>query len=382
MIYLKLYAKDKDYQDVLSADQLLLPNVSHTIDANEVYYNPIQGANEIWYTSVNGGKVYVNPDSFSGATGELLTVQSHIYADGIGRISFNDDVVSIGEDAFGKIGVPQSIEDESKPIVAKVATYHSISQSYDNLLTVTFPTGVKELKHNVFQTSELLKEINIPKTLIYIAEDALSNYNALNKINVASGNTAYSSEGNCLTQLSNGLLLKGTNTSTIPNNVKSIYCYAFSSCTKLTNINIPNSVTFINHSAFSNCTGLTKITIPDSVTSIEYETFFHCTGLTSVIIGNSVTVIKEDAFRECSSLTEITIPNNVTKIGNCAFYSCDSLQSITILATTPPSLDSSSAFYSISSSAKIYVPSESVDAYKTAQYWSLYNDIIQKNPSE
>lgn len=330
MIYLKLYTKDKDYQDVLSAGQLLLPNVSHTIDANEVYYNPIQGANEIWYTSVNGGKVYVNPDSFSGATGELLTVQSHIYADGIGRILFNDDVVSIGQSAFYEEPAPQSINDEDTPVVANVATYRLSSQNYDDILTITFPDGVKELKGYALNGSSYLTEINIPKTVANIEDYAIPENIALNKINIAPNNTAFSSKGNCLIELSTGCLLKGTNTSMIPNNVKGIYNYAFCNCTGLTEIAIPESVTFIGLSAFSNCTRLAKITIPESVIAINYS----------------------------------------------AFYLCESLQSITILATIPPTL-STSVFEFINSSAKIYVPSESVDAYKTATNWSKYASMIQ-----
>ncbi|MBQ5635849.1 MAG: leucine-rich repeat protein, partial [Alistipes sp.] len=85
-------------------------------------------------------------------------------------------------------------------------------------------------------------------------------------------------------------------------------------------------------------------------------------------IGNS-------AFRDCSSLTSVTIPDSVTSIGEYAFYDCDSLKNVYCKPTTPPQ-GGYSMFYSIASGRKIYVPTASVNAYKSAQYWSNYASYI------
>ena len=164
-------------------------------------------------------------------------------------------------------------------------------------------------------------------------------------------------------------------------NGTSIAEYAFNGCTSLTSITIPNSVTTIDNSAFSNCSGLTSVTIPNSVTSIRRDAFYFCTGLTRVTIPNSVTSIGNFAFYFCSGLTSVTIPNSVTKIGIYTFASCSKLTSITIEATTPPTLANTSAF-SDTNNCPIYVPAESVDAYKTATNWSALADRIQAIPTE
>ena len=93
-----------------------------------------------------------------------------------------------------------------------------------------------------------------------------------------------------------------------------------------------------------------------------------------------VTSIGSSVFSHCTSLTSITIPNSITSIGNNAFYYCSSLTSVTVKATTPPTLGYIT-FYGVSQNLVIYVPAESVDAYKAANNWSTYADKIQAIPN-
>lgn len=120
----------------------------------------------------------------------------------------------------------------------------------------------------------------------------------------------------------------------------------------LESIIIPNSVTEIGSSAFSNCRSLTSITIPDSVTEIS-----------------------SSAFSNCTSLISITIPDRVTTIDGYAFYGCNSLTSVFCKANTPPSLGSD-VFSGNALGRKIYVPTTSVEAYKSAYGWRDYIDDI------
>ena len=151
---------------------------------------------------------------------------------------------------------------------------------------------------------------------------------------------------------------------------------AFLGCSGLTSVTIPNSVTSIGDMAFSECTGLTSVTIPNSVTSIGSYAFYYCSGLTSVNIPNSVTTIGNGAFYNCTGLTSVTIPNSVTSIGEYAFGGCEGLPSVKIQATTPPTLSNTNAFDD-TNNCPIYVPAESVDAYKTATNWSALASRIQ-----
>lgn len=141
-------------------------------------------------------------------------------------------------------------------------------------------------------------------------------------------------------------------TANIPYGITRIQWYAFYGCSSLTSITIPNSVTLINSNAFNSC-GLTELNIPDSVTFINMDAFSYNRNLRTVVIGTGIT----------------NISNNV-------FKNCEVLMNFTIKATTPPSLGAN-AFENTPSNMNIFVPAESVAAYKAASGWSARALYIQ-----
>ena len=151
---------------------------------------------------------------------------------------------------------------------------------------------------------------------------------------------------------------------------------AFANCSSLTSVVIPDSVTTIGNSAFSGCYSLTSVTIPDSVTTIGQIAFANCSSLTSVTIPDSVTTIGERAFGDCSSLTSVTIEDSVPTIGHFTFYGCSNLTSVYCKAITPPA-GGINMFNGNVPGRKIYVPTESVEAYKSAAWWSNYANEIE-----
>lgn len=175
------------------------------------------------------------------------------------------------------------------------------------------------------------------------------------------------------------LIERDITTINIPDGTTKIGNQAFQNCSALTNVITPNSVTSIGTNAFYGCHALTKITIPDSITSIGSQAFYSCSALTEITIPDGVTIIDSYVLYGCSALTEITIHDGVTSIGSYAFKKCPSLTSITIMAAIPPTLRT--GVFDDTNNCPIYVPAESVDAYKTATNWSKYASRIQAIPT-
>ena len=80
-------------------------------------------------------------------------------------------------------------------------------------------------------------------------------------------------------------------------------------------------------------------------------------------------------FRQCEKLQSLYLPATLTEIRERSFEDCSSLTSLYIAATTPPTL-SSDAFNVVNEELSIYVPAESVEAYKSAEGWGEYADTF------
>jgi hypothetical protein len=163
----------------------------------------------------------------------------------------------------------------------------------------------------------------------------------------------------------------------IPSGVTKIEDFAFSHCSGLVNVKIPNTVTSIGLQSFASCTNLLSIEIPNSVITVGSTVLSNC-GLITISIPRSITKIPMNFVRGCNSLTTAIIPDTVTSIGTYAFY-CSSLLSVTCNAINPPTLGDN-VFLFNPRNRKIYVPSSSVEAYKSANNWSTYANAIEPIP--
>lgn len=92
--------------------------------------------------------------------------------------------------------------------------------------------------------------------------------------------------------------------------------------------------------------------------------------LESVKIPNTVTSIKHRAFQYCCNLESIIIPSSVNSIGISAFSECKALKDIYCQAVNVPETHLSAFNNSPIENMTLYVPGESIEAYKTTDPWS------------
>lgn len=268
--------------------------------------------------------------------------------EGLTSISIASSVESIGENAFRGCNELISIV-----IPNSVASIGDSTFYNSHLKSVTIGDGVASIGNRAFALSYYLNSVTIPNSVISIGESAFEFCSAMKSMTIGDG-------------------------------VTTIGRRAFYGCSLSKSLTIGNSVTSIGNCAFTICENLTSVTIPNSVTDIGDSAFYKCRSLTSVTFGDSVASIGNYAFCKCVGLTSVTLPGSITSIGEGAFMECDGMTDVTIEAVTPPSIKGSVVFYAISNSwgsilknYPIYVPCNSVNAYKTA--WTSYAKRIAGN---
>ena len=278
-------------------------------------------------------------------------------------INIPSSVTSIGSLAFTKCSSLTSIDIPESVTSIGTGAFSGCS----SLSNIVIPSGVTSIGISTFYGCSSLASINIPEGVTSIGGSAFMNCSSLTSINIPGSVTSIGDQAfyRCSSLVN----------ANIPEGVTSIERYTFFECSKLTCISIPESVTSIEFQAFAGCSSLSSIIIPKTVTILGDGAFNGCSGLTSIIIPEGLTSIGENAFSRCSGLTGIIIPENVTSIGSSAFSSCSSLTSIIVKPGTPPT--GGVYMFDRTNYAPIYVPAGSLNAYKTAEYWSNYSDRIK-----
>ena len=169
-----------------------------------------------------------------------------------------------------------------------------------SLEKITVPAGVKSIGYRAFCGCKSLRSVKLPGSLERLEFDGevIAGCN-LDTITIDPSNKYFHVKGNCLLNEDCTILIRGCNSSTIPNTVKLIGDDAFSGCTRLAGIVIPDGVEEIGTRAFENCIALTGIDIPKSVKRVGLVAFNGCVNLQNIKIPKSTEFDIHSSFRGC-----------------------------------------------------------------------------------
>ena len=318
----------------------------------------------------------------SGFTGSLtigdsvktIGVRAFWHCEGfMGSLTIGNSVQTIGVRAFedckgftGSLTIPNSVQTIGE------GAFSGCSGLTGSL---TIPNSIQTIGDFVFtECSGFTGSLTIPNSVQIIGEGAFSSCSGFSG-SLIIGNSVQII-GDHAFQICSGF----TGSLTIPNSVQTIGEGAFSGCKGLTgSLTIGNSVQIIGERAFSGCSGfIGSLTIGNSVQTIGEGAFQNCSGFTgSLIIPNSVETIGYFAFDYCNSFTSLIIGKNVKTIGDDNYgyaFNCGGLEYITCLAKIPPTAYNANFNY-YNYQRPLYVPAESIDAYKTAFDWKDFQYI-------
>ena len=376
---------------------------------------PAPASNEIWYTATEKADPYFD---------DFLTFGSNVVSNvwdsetKRGVIAFDGDVTMIGDDAFSNcdkftgITLPESVTSIGK----------SAFSSCEGLTSIIIPDNVTTIGNQAFSGCRSLAEFNgkfaedngrilvVDGTLVAFAPAGITEYTIPDSVTTIGENAfSYCTSLTSVT-IPNSVTEIGDYAFYQSPSLKKVYCYATVPPTLLEDNSYGYGYGYVFYGnatglriyVYEECVELYKSAWSDykdsiytngkncpETTTIEYTTNDGNTisssklPIISNIYENGVGTlvysgkqIPNEAFYYCKSLTSVNIPDSVTTIGVDAFRYCYSLTSVYCKAVTPPALGGTYVFYSNGSGRKIYVPAESVDAYKSATNWSEYASAI------
>ena len=326
---------------------LIIPNSVNNIGKNAFYH-----CTKFINITVPDSVLDIGESAFEGCYNleyvelprNISTIADRLfYNSGICSIKIPEGVKRIGGSAFQncyfleEIVFPNGVTSVGPESVKGSAYYYNDKNwsddglLYVNNIIVSVKSEVKEnilikegttvISDYLFAYNEAIKNVNIPKSVLYIGDGAFYISSVESVVNakgvISLGKEVFFGSKN----------LKNVE---IPVLITEIPDSTFYNCYSLTNITIPSNIKYIGSSAFFNCTSLKNVVIPNSVLSIADYVFSGCSNLESVQLSDNITSIQFGMFEECSSLSNITIPAGVTSIGDYAFSNCSSLVKIII----------------------------------------------------
>lgn len=193
----------------------------------------------------------------------------------------------------------------------------------------------------------------INSEVYYNSEEWVSHCQALKSINIVSGVSKIEREAFEHYGSLESVVLGSS--------VEEIDYRAFAQCHSLKQVIVHENLRYIREGAFISCSSLENAPVDKGVESIGNAAFCNCSSLKRVSIGKDVKLIGEHAFAECR-IESVIIPMNVKYIDRCAF---DGINKVVFMSSTPPNMYTDTC----PSDAKIYVPLQAVDSYKSIYGW-------------
>lgn len=244
------------------------------------------------------------PETYEGIS--VTSIGASVFArKQVTYVSIPDSVTSIGQNAFNNAS--SLVEVRINPT-----------------------SNLTSIGNNAFSGNSSLENIYLPATLTTLGNNVFNNASSLNSIVVADENTHYYSTGSNLIERESQTLLRGSNTSVIPEGVITIASAAFRR-SSIQQIHIPASVKTIENYVFDDCTSLKEITVVESNSAFSSQSgvLYNKTmtellvvpegSSSTIIIPETITEIPSFSFDGLTGIPNIYIPVSVTNIRSFAF---------------------------------------------------------------
>ena len=326
-------------------------------------------------------------------------------------------VAFAGSNNSGALTIPAEVMDSVN--IKWTVTRIQNNSSVPNATSVSIPNTVTAMEANSLGSTQLTS-ISIPASVVDIANGAFSSCQALQAINVASGNAKYYSDNGVLyeNEGSNKWLLaypvaRPDASYSVPENTTGIRVNAFQSAKNITSVTLPTTLKDLpfsspGYSGFTSARKLTAINVtsgnanfksedgvvftadgkelvvypcakgtptlgygtyeyvvPATVEKIRPSAFARVEGFSSVKMSAPLKEIGADAFNTCRYLQTVTVSSTVTDIADGAFSGSIALTDINVETGNTVCASANGVLYNANKTELIAYPAGKQGAYTT-----------------
>ena len=209
-----------------------------------------------------------------------------------------------------------------------------------SLKSIDLPASLRYIDAVAFSGAGLTS-VTIPAATTSINKNAFSHCPDLIELNVESGNPVYHSDGNCLINTAEKMIVLGCEGSVIPRDesVIGIYSWAFDGISNLTELYISEYMTDIDIFAFLYCGNIKKIEVAEGNTVycainnmlVLRESKYVIRACADSVIPSdgSILGLYDGAFTGCA-VKDVYIPVCIEWVGPNSFDDCTQIESITV----------------------------------------------------
>lgn len=269
----------------------------------------------------------------------------------LNKVTFPDDMISIGERAF----------------------YLS------HVEYVKFPSRGTTIGENAFYRTHL-KEAILPDSLTTIGKSAFQQNYHLTKLNL--GKKLRTVPQDCFYY---DCYIVET---VWPNTIETIGESAFNTCYRMKVDSLPANLKRIERNALRSCVTAFNPKFNDKLEFIGAYAFEHCQSIDTLIIPKSVVTVEDYAFQDCAGLKYAEFPVEQWQFAKCTLNDCWALNKLKLCSSTVAGYNTqyTDDTYkplpnSILGNVTLLVPEFLVNSYKVDSYWYNAKAIEGFDPS-
>ncbi|MDE6098238.1 MAG: leucine-rich repeat domain-containing protein [Muribaculaceae bacterium] len=344
------------------------------------------------------GSVYYNFTSpqKKGAAVTYLNLQDNLEA-------YLDDVTIPGTVKYQISDIPvRGIEDHAlfncqfvtSVTIEEGPTYifdQAFSHCY-SMKTLSLPSTMAYIGDYAFEYCEDLTSVTLPAALEELGTSVFTFCNSLTEIKVEEGNKFFEDADGILYMKGRNMLIqypagKENFSFEIPAGVKYVTDYAFCPAPYLGMVTIGPDVERIRTLTFADCYSLMEINVDEanennsSVDGVLFdknvETLIQyplARATNEYALPETTKAIGPMSMTGTASVKNLVLPESLTSIGDYAFMA-SFFSTITCKAAVPPAVGNSGFDDNTCQNTTLFVPEESIDAYRTAPVWSSFRNI-------